>query len=129
MELGRLLLVLHPQVVDLALVLGDSHQQLGVGVLASEETGHNIVDIGVTSGGPDGLEGMLNILMLVHLLLHLLLHELTPEALYHERLLEGDLLLVLVVTGSQFSYLLLAGDPLFLVVEGELLVLDGSVET
>ena len=128
MQLGGLLLVLNPKVINFALILRDGHQELRVGVLTSQEPRDDLIHVTVPSGCPDLLEGQFDILVPVHLLLHLLLHELTPESLDHERLLEVYFLLVFVVRGGQLGDLLLPSDSLLLVVKGQFLVFDRGVQ-
>ena len=83
MELLSPVLILASQVINLALVVTDSHEQMRVGMLTGEEFVNDFLHIGQTCRGTDLLESLLDLLCPLHLLLHLLLEELAPHLLDH----------------------------------------------
>lgn len=78
MQLLLLLVVLSAKSIQVLLIFGNSREKLGIGLLTGQELGHHLLNIGVTSTGPDFLESLFKGLELVHLLLHLFLEERAP---------------------------------------------------
>mmetsp|Transcript_31104 Transcript_31104/g.47507 ORF Transcript_31104/g.47507 Transcript_31104/m.47507 type:complete len:238 (-) Transcript_31104:463-1176(-) len=128
METSSVTLVVNSNIVDLPLVLTNRHKQLRVGLLTGQEPMDDFVNIGETSSCSNLLEGILNVVVLVHFLFHLLLQEGREESLYKELLLLLNLFLVLVLVGGHLSNLLLATDSLHSALHSFLLVADGLLK-
>ena len=90
---------------------------------------YDLVDIREASGCSDFLEGVLNVVVVVHFLLHLLLEEPREQSLHQELLLHLDLILILVLVGSHFSDILLSLDSVHSSLEGVFLVFDRFLQT
>jgi len=87
MQLLSPVFVLTTQVIDLALVVTYSHEQLRVGLLSREELVNYLLHIGKTSTRSNLLEGIFDFISAFHLTLHLFLQELRPHLLDHVVLL------------------------------------------
>ena len=99
-QLFGLGVVLLPQSVKFPLVLADSPKQRGVSLLPRQKLGDHLLHVGVASGGPDLLEGLFQLVVLLHLVLHLFLQEGAPEPLHVEVFSQLDLVHVFVLAGS-----------------------------
>ena len=84
MELLLLKVVLTSKVIQVLFIFRDSGQEVGVGLLSSEELGHHLLHIGIASTSSYLLESLFEIMELIHLFLHLLLKERAPELLDHK---------------------------------------------
>lgn len=90
---------------------------------------NNLVDIREVSSGPDLLESIFNVPVVVHLVLHLLLQEGGIQSLYQELFLHLDFVLIFVLISCHLSDVGLSLDSLHLVFEGFFLVSDGLLKT
>lgn len=126
---GTQLLMVNSQVVDFALVFRYGHQKLRISNLTSQESVNDFVDVRESRSSSDFLEGVLNIVVLVHFLLHFLFQEGGEKSLDQELLLHFDLILIFVFVGGHFSNLLLSLDPDHSPLEGFFFISDGFLQT
>ena len=89
---------------------------------------NDLINICQVSCGPDFLESILDIVVLIHFALHLLLQEGGVESLDQEFLLHLDFILILVFIGGHFCDIGLSLDPIHLVFQGFFFVSDRLLE-
>ena len=83
-------------------------QQLIVGLLSSQKSLNQFLDIGNSSGCFNLLESLINGLRILHLVVHFLPHEGTPQLLNLKLLAHLSLALVLALIGSSLSNFLVS---------------------
>lgn len=127
-QLLLLLVVEASELVDGLLVLANGTEQLSISLLASEELVDKLLDVRVSSAGPDLLEGLLELAVFAHLSLHFLLEERAPQLLDHVLVHQLFLVLVIAVGRRGFGNFLLPPLPVLALPGCFVFVLDRRLQ-